>query len=155
MVTAFPAGDVWVRLSGEPLSLAAAASWVEHPGCGAVVVFAGCVRDHAEGRPGVSELEYEAYPEQVEGKLAEIAEAARRRWPPLGRVLMWHRTGSLRVTECSVVVAVSAPHREEAFEASRFCIDALKTSVPIWKRERWDGGEDWGLDAHGIAEVGG
>ena len=74
--------------------------------------------------------------------------------PAVGRVVMWHRVGPLEVTESSVVVAVSAPHRGEAFSAARFAIDMLKTSVPIWKRETWQGGSDWGLDAHDLTRKG-
>lgn len=147
--------DTWVELTESPLSYEKVADWVTLPSCGAVVVFGGTVRDHAEGRPGVSELEYEAYPQQVERRLAEIAAEARRSWPSIGRLALLHRFGTLQVGECSVLVAVSAPHRPDAFDAARFCIDTLKKSVPIWKRERWDGGEDWGLDAQPIAEVGG
>ena len=150
---AAPAGDpdVWVALTADPLSMEQAATWVTRPDCGAVVVFGGTVRDHAEGRPGVTELEYEAYSAQVEPRLAAIAVQARSRWPEVGRLVMWHRIGTLAVTECSVVVAASAAHRGDAFDAARFCIDTLKTTVPIWKRERWAGGEDWGQDAHEIA----
>ena len=146
--------DVSVLLTLEPLSLEAAASWVTQPGCGAVLTFQGTVRDHAEGRPGVIELEYEAYAGQVEPRLAAIAAEAQQRWPGVGRVVLWHRTGVLQVTECSVIVAVSAGHRGEAFDAARFCIDTLKRTVPIWKRERWAGGDDWGQDVHEIMEIG-
>jgi molybdopterin synthase catalytic subunit len=146
--------DLWVALTTSALSVDRAASWVQRPDCGAVVVFSGTVRDHAEGRPGVSELEYEAYTAQVEPRLTGIAEHARKQWSGLGRIALWHRTGTLSVGESSVIVAVSAAHRGEAFEAARYCIDTLKRTVPIWKRERWAGGEDWGLDAHDVAEVG-
>jgi molybdopterin synthase catalytic subunit len=149
-----PQGDVWVALTSEPISVERAAAWVTRPDCGAVVTFAGTVRDHAEGRPGVTELEYEAYAAQVEPRLQAIAEEARARWPGVGPVVAWHRTGSLSVTECSVVVAVAAAHRDDAFEAARYCIDTLKRAVPIWKRERWAGGDDWGQDAHEIMEIG-
>ena len=145
---------MWVALTTDRLPMERAGEWVNRPQCGAVVVFAGTVRDHADGRPGVSELEYEAYASQVEPRLAAIASAAKQRWPATGRFALWHRTGVLAVSECSVVVAVSAAHRGDAFDAARFCIDTLKHSVPIWKRERWDGGEDWGLDATDVAEVG-
>jgi molybdopterin synthase catalytic subunit len=148
-----PARESWVALTPEPLSVDRAAAWVTQPDCGAVVTFSGTVRDHAEGRPGVTELEYEAYGAQVEPRLAAIAEQARARWPGVGRVAVWHRTGSLAVTECSVVVAVSAGHRDEAFEAARYCIDTLKRTVPIWKRERWAAGDDWGQDAQEIMEI--
>jgi molybdopterin synthase catalytic subunit len=144
---------VWVALTAEPLSMDQAAAWVTRPDCGAVVVFGGTVRDHAEGRPGVVELEYEAYATQVEPRLAAIASETRSRWPGVGRLLLWHRTGILKVTDSSVVVAASAAHRGDAFDAARFCIDTLKTTVPIWKRERWAGGEGWGQDAHDIADI--
>jgi molybdopterin synthase catalytic subunit len=131
-----------------------ASAWVTRPDCGAVVVFGGVVRDHAPGRPGVDELEYEAYASQVEPRLAAIAAEAQARWPGVRRVALWHRTGTLAVSECSVVVAVSSEHRGDAFEAARFCIDTVKTTVPIWKRERWAQGDDWGQDAHPIMEIG-
>jgi molybdopterin synthase catalytic subunit len=138
-----PAHDTWVAVCDHPLALADISSWVVRPQCGASVVFTGTVRDHAEGRTGVSALEYEAYGEQVEPRLTVIADDARRRWSDLGRIALVHRTGRLGVEEASVVVAVSAPHRAEAFEAARFCIDTLKATAPIWKKETWDGGEDW------------
>lgn len=143
----------WVGLTTSTLSTDRAARWVERPDCGAVVTFAGTVRDHADGREGVDELEYEAYESQVEPRLQQIADEARARWPGAGRVVIWHRVGTLAVGESSVVVAVSSGHRGDAFEAARYCIDTVKTSVPIWKRERWEGGEDWGLDAHDVSEI--
>ena len=147
--------DTWVGLTADPLPVGRVGEWAVLPGCGGVVVFTGTVRDHAEGRPGVSRLEYEAYEEQVVPRLADIAGEARRRWPDAGRLVLLHRTGPLDVGEASVVVAASAPHREEAFAAARFLIDTLKATVPIWKREAWDGGEDWSLAATAIDEVGG
>jgi molybdopterin synthase catalytic subunit len=147
-----PAGDDWVALSAEPLPFEHLAAWSVLPGCGAVVVFAGTVRDHAEGRPGVSALEYEAYAQAALERLGAIALELRRLWPATGRVALVHRTGVLAPTEVSVVVAVSAPHRGEAFEAARFGIDTLKATVPIWKRETWAGGSDWGLDVHPIGD---
>ncbi len=144
---------VWVGLTTEPLSMDRAAQWVQRADCGAAVVFSGTVRDHAPGRDAVDEVEYEAYDTQVEPRLRRIAESACERGPGIGRVVIWHRFGTLGVGDCSVVVAVSSHHRAEAFEAARYCIDTVKTSVPIWKRERWEDGEDWGLDAHEVAEV--
>lgn len=147
-------GDAdWTGLTSHPLPLAEATAWAVLPGCGAVVTFAGTVRDHAEGRSGVTRLEYEAYEEQVGPRLAGIAAEARRRWPALGRVALLHRVGPLEVTDVSVVVAASAPHRPEAFEAARWCIDTLKATVPVWKRETWDGGTDWATCSTEIADV--
>ena len=140
-------GDDWIALSGAPLPTDAASTWVVRPDCGAVVVFVGTVRDHAEGRPGVVSLEYEAYVEQAEARMGAVAEEARARFDGVGRIALLHRTGPLALTEAAVVVAVSAPHRGEAFDAARFCIDTLKATVPIWKKEAWAGGEDWGTDA--------
>jgi len=127
--------------------------WSLRPDCGAQVVFNGTVRDHAEGRTGVSLVEYEAYAEQVEPRLAQLAAEARRRWPSLGRLVLLHRQGELAVGECSVLVVVSAPHRGEAFEAARWCIDTLKDTAPIWKREVWDAGAGWGTGARPVDEV--
>lgn len=148
-----PAGDTWLALTSEPLPVGTAADWAVLPRCGAVVLFSGTARDHAEGRPGVSRLEYEAYEEQVVPRLAAIAEDCRGRWPDVGRVALLHRVGVVPVGESSVVVAVSAPHRQEAFAAARHAIDTLKATVPIWKRETWEGGTEWGLDATEVAQV--
>ena len=146
-------GDDWLALTDEVLPVAAAYDWTVRPGCGAVVVFSGTVRDHAEGRDGVEELVYEAYEEAAGERFAAIAAEARRRWPTIGRLAMIHRLGSLAVTDSAVVVAVSAPHRDEAFEAGRFVIDALKATVPIWKHETWRDGADWGTGAAPIGDV--
>jgi molybdopterin synthase catalytic subunit len=94
----------------------------------------------------VHELVYEAYEEQAVPRLAAVAAEMRARWPEIGRIALLHRTGSLAIGDTAVVVAVSTPHRAEAFAAARFGIDAVKASVPIWKKERWDGGESWGLE---------
>ncbi len=118
--------------------------WAVRPDCGAVVVFSGTVRDHAEGRAGVRASKYEAYEEQVVPRASTPSRPRPgARWPTTGRVALLHRTGPLELGESSVVVAVSAPHRGEAFEAARFGIDTLKASVPIWKRETWAGGAEW------------
>ena len=152
-------GDDWVGLSDVTLPLGAAVDWVVLPACGAMVCFSGTSRDHsgAEGtddaRTGVTTLEYEAYDEQVVPRLDAIVAELRRRWPTVGRVVALHRVGEVPVGESSVVVVVSAPHRDEAFAAARFGIDSIKATVPIWKREVWDGGSAWGLDAHDIAEI--
>jgi molybdopterin synthase catalytic subunit len=145
----------WIALGQGPLPLAQAMSWATRPSCGAVVCFAGVVRDRSEGRPGVSALTYEAYEEQAVSRLAEVAAEARRRWPDVERLALLHRVGTLEVSEASVVVVVSSPHRAQAFEAARFCIDTLKETVPIWKAEHWEGGSDWGLGAHPVRPAGG
>lgn len=145
--------DDWIALTDQALPIDAALQWSVLPGCGAEVLFSGTVRDHAEGRTGVTALEYEAYPEVALARLADIAAEARRRWTDLGRVALLHRVGPLLVGECSVVVVVSAPHRAAAFDAAAWCIDTLKATVPIWKRETWEGGVGWGTDTVDISAL--
>lgn len=117
------------------------------------MVFSGTTRDHSDGRTGVSELAYEAYEEQVVPRMEAIVAELRSRWSDVARVALLHRIGVVPVGESSVVVAVSSPHRGDAFEAARFGIDTLKSTAPIWKREKWDGGESWGLEAQHITEI--
>ncbi|MDQ6696185.1 MAG: molybdenum cofactor biosynthesis protein MoaE [Actinomycetota bacterium] len=139
-----PQRDTWLGLTGTALPVGEAGGWVVRPDCGGSVVFTGTARDHADGRTDVTDLEYEAYTEQVLPCMARVASNARDRWPDVGRIAILHRVGSLQVGEAAVVVAVSAPHRHEAFEAARYCIDEVKATAPIWKREHWAGGVDWG-----------
>ena len=142
-----------VTLTTEKLDVGEIYDWCVHPSWGAIVVFSGTARDHAEGREDVTLLEYEAYEEHVEPRLEAIASEMRQRWPDIVRVVLAHRTGPLKLGESSVVVAVSSPHRPEAFEAGRFGIDTLKATVPIWKREVWKDGEDWALASQDITDV--
>ncbi|MEY4401326.1 MAG: hypothetical protein RL072_1191 [Actinomycetota bacterium] len=137
-----------VELSDTPLDVGGLYEWALAPEFGAVVVFSGIVRDHAEGRSGVTSLSYEAYRDVATQKMSEVVEEARRRYPTAGRIAVVHRLGDLQLTESSVVVVVSAPHRPEAFDTARFCIDALKQSVPIWKKETWASGSDWGTNSN-------
>ena len=143
----------WVTLTSEPLPLDAALAWATTPRSGAVVTFSGVVRDHAEGRDGVTGMTYEAYDEPAVRAMGEIAAEVRRRWPDVERLALLHRTGDLALSETSVVVVVSSPHRGVAFEAGRFAIDTLKESVPIWKQEHWSGGSDWAVEQHPIRPV--
>ncbi|MCL4414319.1 MAG: molybdenum cofactor biosynthesis protein MoaE [Actinobacteria bacterium] len=146
--------DDWIGITDRPLPLGEAASWPVIARCGAVALFAGTVRAHSEGRPGVLSLEYEAYEEHALSRLRGIAAEARRRWPEAGRLVLLHRTGKLLVEEVSVVTAASAPHRSDAFDIARYLIDTLKVTVPIWKRETWAGGEDWAACAHDVVTPG-
>ena len=134
--------------------MAELAEWAVLPRCGAVALFAGTVRDHSDARPGVSSLEYEVYLDGARRAMDALALQVRQRWPEIGRLAMLHRTGVMVPTEVAVVVAVSTPHRAEAFAAACFGIEAIKASVPIWKREVWDGGSAWGLDAHPATDAG-
>jgi molybdopterin synthase catalytic subunit len=131
-----------IRVSAGKIDPGRLSAEVGFPEAGAIVVFLGTVRDHSPGKMGVTHLEYEAYAEQVEGKIAAIVAEAGDRWPLLG-VVVEHRTGRLEVGESSVGVAVSSAHRDEAFQAARYLIDELKRRAPIWKKEHWPGGAEW------------
>ncbi len=108
---------------------------------GAVIVFRGVARRQSRGRE-VTHLEYEAYPEMAEKVMAQIGDEMKNRWPISG-VAIVHRTGVLDIGQASVMIAVSAPHRGEAFEAASYAIDRLKQIVPIWKKEVWSDGSQW------------
>jgi MoaE-MoaD fusion protein len=130
------------RVVTEPLSPDQIAAEVDEPGAGGIVIFSGVVRNQTGGRP-VKYLEYEAHAPMAEVKMREIGQTVRSRWPGVRRIAMLHRTGRLEIGEASVLIAVSAAHRGTAFEACRFAIDTLKETVPIWKKEVWEGGEVW------------
>jgi MoaE-MoaD fusion protein len=125
-----------------PLSPDAIAASVDDPGAGGIVIFSGVVRNETGGR-SVKFLEYEAYAPMAAAKMREIGAAVRARWPGVKRVAMLHRIGRLEIGEASVLIAISAAHRGEAFEACRFAIDTLKTTVPVWKKEHFEDGEVW------------
>ncbi|MEX0651513.1 MAG: molybdenum cofactor biosynthesis protein MoaE [Actinomycetota bacterium] len=124
---------VLTRVQEAPLSLDELARAVADPAAGAVCTFTGTVRDHSEAG-SVTGLTYEAWHELAEQRLAELANEILERWPAR-RVAIVHRVGELAVGEASVIVAVSAAHRAEAFEACRHGIERLKQDVPIWKKE--------------------
>jgi molybdopterin synthase catalytic subunit len=130
------------RLTREAIDFAALTEAVRSPHCGAVVLFLGTVRD-LTGEQVTVFLDYDAYGPMAEKKLAEVEAEVRRRWP-VGEVAMVHRLGRLAVGEVSVAVAVSCPHRAEAFDAARYAVDTLKELVPIWKKENApDGTGQW------------
>jgi molybdopterin synthase catalytic subunit len=108
---------------------------------GAVVVFIGTVRKVSRGRV-IEYLEYEAYEEMALREFRRIRDEVKAKWN-VRRVVIVHRTGKLKLGEVSLVIALSAPHRDEAYQASRYVIEKLKQSVPIWKKEVWEGGEEW------------
>jgi len=131
-----------IQLTQDAIDYHALTERVRRADCGAVVVFLGTVRDLTEGRVTVA-LDYEAYPGMAEKKMTEIEQETRSRWP-VGDMMMIHRLGHLEVSDVSVAVAVSCPHRAQAFEACRHAIDRLKELVPIWKKENWaDGSTEW------------
>jgi molybdopterin synthase catalytic subunit len=112
-----------------------------HASDGGVVTFEGVVRDHARGKR-IRYLEYDVYPEMAEEMMTTIAAEVAQRWQT-DHVAIVHRIGRLEIGECSVVVVVACPHRAEAFAACRYAIDTLKTTVPIWKKEVAEDGEEW------------
>lgn len=148
-----PPGDDWIGVTDEPLPTEAVTGWATTPRSGAVVCFLGVVRDHADGREGVTALTYEAYEEQAIVRLGEIADETRRRWPDVERLALVHRIGHLPLSEASVLVVASTPHRAEAFEAARFAIDTLKETVPIWKQEHHGAGTAWSTNAAPVRPV--
>jgi molybdopterin synthase catalytic subunit len=133
---------VMIRLTHDPIDYHALTEQVRRADCGGVVLFLGTVRDLTDGKVTTA-LDYEAYPGMAEKKMAEIEHDTRGRWP-VGDMGMIHRLGRLEIGEVSVAVAVSCPHRAEAFAACRHAIDRLKELVPIWKKENWaDGSTEW------------
>jgi len=131
-----------ISLTHEPIDYHALTEAVRSNQSGAVVLFLGTVRELTAGRQTVA-LDYEGYPEMARAKLDELAQAARSRWP-IDKVGIVHRLGHLELGDISVALAVSCPHRKQAFEAGQFLIDELKVRVPIWKKENWaDGSTEW------------
>lgn len=134
---------VLIQVGAEPIGADRAVEFVGDPGAGGTCVFLGTVRDHSESGD-VTGLTYEAWEELAETRLREIADEMVSNWP-VRRVALLHRVGELAIGEVSVVVACSAPHRAEAFEACRHGIERLKQDVPIWKKESLASG-----DAHWV-----
>jgi molybdopterin synthase catalytic subunit len=131
-----------IRIQAEPIDYIQLTEAVRTPRCGGVVLFLGTVRELTKDRRTTA-LDYEAYPGMAEAKLAEVDREVRARWD-VGGLALVHRTGRLELAEVSVAVAVSTPHRAEAFAACQYAIDRLKQIVPIWKREHWaDGTTEW------------
>ena len=131
-----------VTVSDDPIDTGALLAEVGRADSGATVLFLGTVRDHSQGKEGVTHLDYEVYPEMVESQIAKIAEEALGKWDVLS-VVVEHRSGVVVTGEASVAVAVSSEHRADAFEAARYLIDELKRRAPIWKKEHWPGGAEW------------
>ena len=130
------------KVTLEPLSVQQVNDLVKRPTDGAVVTFDGIVRNNFAGRV-VRFLEYEAYAEMAEKKLAEIGEEVRRKFP-VGEIAIVHRLGKLEISDSSIVVAVAAPHRQAAFEACAYAMERVKAEVPIWKKEFFaDGVDHW------------
>jgi len=129
------------RLTAEPLSLDAVVDEVRTDQAGAIATFIGTTRLQSRGRT-VLHLDYEAYEEMAEQVMAQIAAELKGRYD-LCEIAIHHRTGRLEIGEASVVIAVSAPHRHDALAACKDAIDTLKEQVPLWKKEFYEGGEEW------------
>ena len=134
--------SIRVTVGPKPIDGGALISEVSRPDSGATVLFLGTVRDHSEGKRGVTRLEYEVFAERVEPRIEEIVVEAAFRWPILS-VVVEHRSGTVELGEASVAVAVACAHRADAFDAGRYLIDELKRRAPIWKKEFWPGGAEW------------
>ncbi len=134
-----------IKISAEPLNVQSCINWVMSSQSGGVDVFIGTVRDTTNGKK-VLRLEFEAYENMAVNELKKIANAVAEKWQ-LHKVLIHHRTGILATGEIPVIIAVSAPHRAAAFDACRYAIDTLKQTVPIWKKEVFEDGEQW-VSAH-------
>jgi molybdopterin converting factor subunit 1 len=130
------------RVGEAPLDPAALVALVQSPDMGAVVTFAGVVRNNFGGR-STAFLEYEAFAPMAVKVLSELAERARARWE-IGRIAIHHRVGRLAIGETAVLIVAAAPHRQAAFEATAWLMDQIKEVAPIWKKEHWvDGASDW------------
>ncbi len=129
------------KIVREPIRIEQLIEAVEDPGAGAICTFLGVVRGNNLGRE-VDYLEYEAYPKMAVPAMQRIADEIRERWDII-KIAMVHRVGRLEIGDASVGIAISSPHRAEAFQACHYAIDRLKESVPIWKKEVWADGEEW------------
>jgi molybdopterin synthase catalytic subunit len=129
------------RLTAEPLSLDAVVDEVRSERAGAIATFVGTTRVESRGRT-VQHLDYEAYEGMAENVMAELAASLKQRYD-LCEIAIHHRTGRVEIGEASVVIAVSAPHRQDALAACKDAIDSLKEQVPLWKKEVYEGGEEW------------
>ena len=135
-----------VRLTSDVIDFSSLVESVRRPDCGAVVLFLGTVRERT-GDQRTAALDYEAYVPMAEAQLAQVEAETRARWP-IADIALVHRLGHLVVGEVSVAVAVSSPHRAEAFAAGQYAIDRLKEVVPIWKRENSPSGEQHWVHPH-------
>lgn len=134
-------GNEFYRITSEPLSMDQITNKVIHPNSGAVLTFIGTVRELTYGRKTLF-LEYEAYIEMAERSLRQIGEEISKRWPHTITAIH-HRIGKLQISDIAVVIAVSTPHRADAYEANRYAIEQIKEIVPIWKKEHWEDGDSW------------
>ena len=129
------------RVTNQPIDLSELVRYVADAEAGAIVPFIGTTRNNNEGRK-VLALDYDGYPEMAEKELARIGAEAKNKWP-ICKMAIVHRLGPVQIGEASVIIVVSSAHRDAAFAASRFAIEEIKKTVPIWKKEVFEGGEVW------------
>ena len=129
------------RVTDQPIDLNELVRYVTDLEAGAIATFIGTTRNNNEGRKVIA-LDYEAYGEMAEKELGRIGDDAKKQWP-ICRIAIVHRLGPVQIGESSVIIAVSSAHRDAAFAASRFAIEEIKKTVPIWKKEVFEGGEVW------------
>jgi len=134
-----------VKILSEPLQVDDCTASVKKDGAGGIAVFVGTVRNHTKGK-AVKCLEFEAYETMAISEMQKIAETIQKKWDTYG-ICIHHRVGSLGIQDIAVIIAVSCAHRAAAFEACQFAIDTLKQTVPIWKKEIFEDGEEW-VSAH-------
>lgn len=134
-------GGATTDLTTDPIDVEALERHVADRGFGAIVTFVGRAREQSDDGRTVVELEYEAYPEMAAAVLAEVASEAERRWPAAAAVS--HRHGVVPIGDAAVAIVTASAHREEAYAANRFIIEAIKERLPIWKRERFSDGSEW------------
>ncbi|MBT9546696.1 MAG: molybdenum cofactor biosynthesis protein MoaE [Candidatus Sericytochromatia bacterium] len=130
-----------IQIVADPIEVTPLLAAVACPEAGASSLFLGTVRNHNKGK-GVLFLEYECYPEMAVKEIAQIVAQARNNWE-LYQVGILHRVGRLQIGEVAVAIAISSAHRQASLEALQFCIDTLKATVPIWKKEYWEDGSIW------------
>jgi len=129
------------RVTDKPIELQELVNYVSDAEAGAIATFIGTTRNNNEGRKVIA-LDYDGYPEMAEKELRRIGADAKTKWP-ICKMAIVHRLGPVQITEASVIIAVSAGHRDAAFAACRFAIEEIKKTVPIWKKEVYEGGEVW------------
>ncbi|XP_075182737.1 molybdopterin synthase catalytic subunit-like [Anomaloglossus baeobatrachus] len=127
----------FIRICPEKLSTEEVSELVVSPSCGAVSIFVGTTRNNFDGKK-VVHLEYEAYVPMAEAEIKKILTDIRQKWPSVQHMAVYHRLGLVPITEASVIIAISSPHRDDSLEAVKFCINTLKTTVPIWKKEVYE-----------------
>lgn len=130
-----------IQISATPLDPQSCIDFVDDPKTGATNLFIGRVRNHSKGKT-VLHLEFEAYEKMALAEMQKIAVLAKEKWP-VQKISFHHRTGTCPIGDIAVIIALSTPHRKAGFEACEFCIDTLKQTVPIWKKEIFEDGEEW------------